>query len=143
MLVSAEIRRPGGSDDTPLEFVVSQGEATYSIAARLAEQKIIRQPLLFVGLARMQQLDSKLQAGNFLLRQNMTMNEVMVALLSNSDSSIISNRHINDHNYNSYNSSTNSLQYPLQYQSQRLPMTSEAEVKSLILADLGISNKHK
>jgi UPF0755 protein len=80
MLVSAEIRRPGGNDDTPLEFVVSKGETTYSIATRLAEQKLIRQPLLFVVLARMQQLDSKLQAGNFLLRQNMTMNELMVAL---------------------------------------------------------------
>lgn len=80
MLVSAEIRRPGGSDDTPLEFVVSQGESTYSIATRLAAQKLIRQPLLFVALARMQQLDNKLQAGNFLLRQNMTMNELMIAL---------------------------------------------------------------
>ena len=80
MLVSAEIRRPGGSDDTPLEFVVSKGETTYSIATRLADQKLIRQPLLFVALARIQQLDSKLQAGNFLLRQNMTMNELMVAL---------------------------------------------------------------
>ncbi|MCX6016150.1 MAG: endolytic transglycosylase MltG [Chloroflexales bacterium] len=80
MLVSAEIRRPGGTDDTPLEFVVSKGETTYSIASRLAEQKLIRQPLLFVALARTQQLDSKLQAGNFLLRQNMTMNELMVAL---------------------------------------------------------------
>lgn len=80
MLVSAEIRRPSGSDDTPLEFVVSEGEATYSIATRLAEQKLIRQPLLFVALARVQQIDNRLQAGNFLLRQNMTMNEIMVAL---------------------------------------------------------------
>lgn len=80
MLLSAEIRRTGGTDDTPIEFVVSPGETTNSIAKRLADEKIIRQPLLFVVLARMQELDSKLQAGNFLLRQNMTMNEVMVAL---------------------------------------------------------------
>lgn len=80
MLLSAEIRRTGGSDDTPIEFVVEPGETTNSIAKRLSEQKIIRQPLLFVVLARMQELDSKLQAGNFLLRQNMTMNEIMVAL---------------------------------------------------------------
>jgi len=80
MVLSAEIRRTGGNDDTPIEFVVSQGETTNSIAKRLADEKIIRQPLLFVVLARMQELDSKLQAGNFLLRQNMTMNEVMVAL---------------------------------------------------------------
>lgn len=80
MLLSAEIRRTGGTDDTPIEFVVEPGETTNSISQRLAEQNLIRQPLLFVVLARMQELDSKLQAGNFLLRQNMTMNEIMVAL---------------------------------------------------------------
>jgi len=80
MLLSAEIRRTGGTDDTPIEFVVEPGETTNSIATRLADQKLIRQPLLFVVLARLQELDSKLQAGNFLLRQNMTMNEIMVAL---------------------------------------------------------------
>ncbi|MFM2031364.1 MAG: hypothetical protein RLZZ297_129 [Chloroflexota bacterium] len=80
MLLSNEIRRPGGTDDTPIEFVVEPGADTNAIATRLAEQKLVRQPLLFVALARLQNLDDKLQAGNFLLRQTMTMNEIMVAL---------------------------------------------------------------
>ena len=80
MLLSGEIRRPGGSDDTPIEFIVETGENTNAIAARLAELKLVRQPLLFVALARLQNLDDKLQAGNFVLRQNMTMNEIMIAL---------------------------------------------------------------
>lgn len=80
MLLSSEIRRPGGDDDTPIEFVVETGENTNAIATRLAELKLVRQPLLFVALARMQNLDDKLQAGNFLLRQTMTMNEIMIAL---------------------------------------------------------------
>jgi UPF0755 protein len=80
MLLSSEIRRPAGSDDTPIEFVVATGETTTSIATRLGEQKLIRQPLLFLLLVRMQELDGKMQAGNYLLRQNMTMSEIMVAL---------------------------------------------------------------
>ena len=80
MLLSSEIRRPGGTDDTPLEFVVEAGEYTNAIATRLAELKLVRQPLLFVALARLQNLDDKLQAGSFLLRQTMTMNDIMVAL---------------------------------------------------------------
>ena len=80
MLFSAEIRRPAGTDDTPVEFVVSPGEATSSIATRLSSQGLVRQPLLFTVLARWQGLDAKLQAGNYLLRQNMTMNDIMVAL---------------------------------------------------------------
>ncbi len=80
MLLSSEIRRPGGSDDTPIEFVVEAGEQTNAIATRLADLKLVRQPMLFVALARIQNLDDKLQAGNFVLRQTMTMNEIMVAL---------------------------------------------------------------
>lgn len=80
MLLSSEIRRPASTDDTPIEFVVESGETTTSIATRLAEQKLIRQPLLFVLLVRMQELDDKMQAGSYLLRQNMTMSEIMVAL---------------------------------------------------------------
>lgn len=80
MLLSSEIRRPASTDDTPIEFVVAPGETTTSIATRLAEQKLIRQPLLFLLLVRMQELDGKMQAGNYLLRQNMTMSDIMVAL---------------------------------------------------------------
>ncbi len=80
MLFSAEIRRPAGNDDTPVEFVIEPGEATSSIATRLADQGLVRQPLLFVVLTRWQGLDGTLQAGNYLLRQNMTMNDILIAL---------------------------------------------------------------
>jgi UPF0755 protein len=75
-----EIRRPAGSDDTPVPFTVETGEATSVIATNLRRDGLIRVPQLFTLLVRIQGFDGKLQAGNYLLRPNMTMSQIISAL---------------------------------------------------------------
>ncbi|HMO56531.1 MAG TPA: endolytic transglycosylase MltG [Roseiflexaceae bacterium] len=76
----SEIRRAAGSDDQPVEFIVEQGDSTSQIATRLGAEGLIRQPLLFTLLVRMQGLDGQLQAGRYLLSESMTMSDIIVAL---------------------------------------------------------------
>jgi UPF0755 protein len=78
----SEVRRPAGSSDEPVEFVVEQGDSTSQIATRLKDEGLIRQPLLFNILVRSQGLDDELQAGRYLLRSSMTMGEIIAALQS-------------------------------------------------------------
>lgn len=75
-----EVRRPAGTSDTPVEFIVESGDSTSTIATKLGTEELIRQPLLFTSLVRLQGLESELQAGRYLLRQNMTMSEIISSL---------------------------------------------------------------
>lgn len=79
-LLLIEIRRPAGNDASPVEFIVEPGDSASVIATRLGAAGLIRQPLLFTILVRFQGLDSKLQAGRYLLRADMTMSEIIAAL---------------------------------------------------------------
>ncbi len=79
-LLLSEIRRPASNDATPVEFIVEQGDSTSVIATRLGTEKLVRQPLLFTVLVRLQGLEGELQAGRYLLRANMTMSEIISAL---------------------------------------------------------------
>jgi UPF0755 protein len=79
-LFLTEIRRPAGPASEPVEIVVEPGEPTSAIATSLREAGLIRQPLLFIWLVRWQDLDGKLQAGRYLLRENMTMGQIISAL---------------------------------------------------------------
>ncbi len=80
--ILSEIRRPAGSSSKPVEFIVENGDSTTTVATKLGSESLIRQPLAFTLLVRMQGLDGKLQAGRYLLRQNMTMAEIISALQS-------------------------------------------------------------
>ena len=80
--VLGEIRRPAGSSSKPVQFTVENGDSTTTVATKLGTEGLIRQPLAFTLLVRMQGLDGKLQAGRYLLRQNMTMAEIIAALQS-------------------------------------------------------------
>jgi UPF0755 protein len=75
-----EIRRPAGADDTPVAFTVEPGDPTGAIATNLRREGLIRIPQLFTLLVRMQGFDGQLQAGNYLLRPNMTMSQIISAL---------------------------------------------------------------
>jgi UPF0755 protein len=81
-LILSEIRRPAAANGDPVEFIVEPGESTGSIATRLREEGLIRQPAVFTLLARSRDLDDKLQAGRFILSPTMTMGEIMIALQS-------------------------------------------------------------
>ncbi|GAB4111555.1 MAG: endolytic transglycosylase MltG [Roseiflexaceae bacterium] len=78
--VLSEIRRPAGTNADPVEFIVEPGDSTSAIATRLGSEELVRQPLLFTLLVRMQGLDGQLQAGRYILRQNMSMGEIIAAL---------------------------------------------------------------
>jgi UPF0755 protein len=75
-----EIRRPAGDENTPVPFTVEAGESTSTIATNLRRDGLIRVPQLFTLLVRLQGFDGKLQAGNYLLRPNMTMSQIISAL---------------------------------------------------------------
>lgn len=76
----SELRRPAGDSSTPVEFVVAQGDTTNTIATNLRTAGLIRQPLLFTSLVRMQDLDGQLRAGTYYLTPDMNMSEIISAL---------------------------------------------------------------
>ncbi|MFZ5917539.1 MAG: endolytic transglycosylase MltG [Chloroflexota bacterium] len=75
-----DIDRPASADDAAVPFVVEQGETAVTIANRLFEEGIITDPDLFRLYIRYHEIDARLEAGNFDLRRNMTMEELAEAL---------------------------------------------------------------
>jgi UPF0755 protein len=75
-----EISRPASDDPTPVVFVVEPGETAGDIALRLKRLGLINDAELFRQLARYHEADSKLEAGRYELRANMTMAEIIGAL---------------------------------------------------------------
>lgn len=79
-LLLNEIRRPAGDSNELVVFVVEPGESTNAIATKLADEQMIRFPLLFSNLVRAQNLDSSLKAGTYNLTRDMTMSQIISAL---------------------------------------------------------------
>ncbi|NJL34933.1 MAG: endolytic transglycosylase MltG [Chloroflexaceae bacterium] len=75
-----EVTATSGSSEEPVEIVIEDGATTSDIATLLRAEGLIRQPLLFTSLVRMQNLDGKLQAGRYLLWPSMTLNEILLTL---------------------------------------------------------------
>ena len=65
LIVNNDINRPISNDPSPVAFTVNPGETLDSIGERLAEQELIRDKNLFRIFARVNELDRKVQAGNF------------------------------------------------------------------------------
>lgn len=76
----SEIERLAGTAGPPIPFHVSPGETGATIGPRLQEKGLIRDVRLFRLLARHREVDDKLQAGEYLLRPDMDMNELLTAL---------------------------------------------------------------
>ncbi len=76
-----DVIEPAGEDDTPVSFVVELGETASGIAARLEERGLIRDASLFKTYVRFHDLDANLEAGEHILRQTMTMEDVAHELL--------------------------------------------------------------
>lgn len=79
-LRAAEINTPPTTVDAPVRFVVERGETARSIAARLQEEGLITDARLFELYLRYYGLSTRLEAGEFTLRRNMTMPEIARAL---------------------------------------------------------------
>ncbi len=79
-LRAADINTPPSDSDEPVRFTVERGEPARSIAARLEEAGLITDARLFELYLRYYGLSTKLEAGEFTLRRNMTMPEIAQAL---------------------------------------------------------------
>jgi UPF0755 protein len=76
------------ADATPLEFVVSDGDTATTIADRLQAQGFLTDSRAFVFSSIQRQLADKLESGTFILRRNMTPDDLVTALLQAKDLAI-------------------------------------------------------
>jgi len=73
---------PVSQDPTQVEFVVNDGDTASTIATRLAGEDLIKDPRAFVFIASDKQISGDLQQGTFVLRRNMTPDQLVQALLA-------------------------------------------------------------
>ena len=78
--MAAELEQPAGSDDTPVIFIIEPGETAAEIATRLAEEGFVSSAELFRRYVQYHELDAGIEAGEFTLRQTMTIPEIAQAL---------------------------------------------------------------
>lgn len=78
-LYEEELQTPASTDSSPVIFVIEKGETADSIAQRLYQEGLIRDPDLFRMMARYKGVDSRLEAGQYTLRRNMTIEEILEA----------------------------------------------------------------
>jgi UPF0755 protein len=75
-----DIETPAGDDSTAVRFSINPGETAATIAQRLQREDLIRDAQLFLYLARYRGVDAHLEAGEYELRANMTMDEIVDTL---------------------------------------------------------------
>ncbi len=88
-LRQGEVDRAPGQSDAPVTFAIEQGETAASVAAHLREAGLVTDPDLFALYMRHNHLDSSLEAGNYVLRANMTMPEVAQSLQHSSVDEVV------------------------------------------------------
>jgi peptidoglycan lytic transglycosylase G len=76
------LTQPVSTDPSQVEFVVQDGDTASTIATRLAGEGLIRDPRAFVFIASQRELAGDLQQGTFVLRKNMTPDQMVSALLA-------------------------------------------------------------
>ena len=80
---------PASSDTTEVEFAVSDGETAAGIAARLVDEGLLRDPRAFLLIAIDRGVTSQLDAGTFLLRRNLTPDQLVGTLLEAKDPTLL------------------------------------------------------
>ena len=78
--MAAELEQPAGNDDTPVIFIIEPGETAAEIATRLAEEGFVSDAELFRRYVQYHEMDAGIEAGEFTLRQTMTIPEIAQAL---------------------------------------------------------------
>ena len=76
---------PASSDAAQVEFTVVDGDSAALIAGRLQDQGFLRDARAFVFISTEQDLANKLEAGTYILRKNMTPDQIVTALLVSKD----------------------------------------------------------
>jgi UPF0755 protein len=80
--LGTSLTRPASTDPAQLEFVVQEGDTAGAIADRLEDQGLILDARAFVFVASERELTGELQTGTFILRRNMTPDQLVTALLA-------------------------------------------------------------
>ncbi len=80
--LGTSLTQPVSDDPEQVEFLVEEGDTASTIATRLEEAGLIRDARAFVFIASDRELTGDLQAGTFVLRKNMTPDQVVTALLA-------------------------------------------------------------
>jgi UPF0755 protein len=76
----ADLARTAGNDPAPVDFTVESGESAQGVARRLAAQNLVFDDVLLAYYLRYTGMDQKIEAGDFVLRQTMTLKEVAQTL---------------------------------------------------------------
>lgn len=82
-VLALQIDRRASDDASTVRFVVNRGETAAAVADRLEREKLISSALLFRMMAKLRDADSTIEAGEYQLRRNMTVNEVIDELQQN------------------------------------------------------------
>jgi UPF0755 protein len=77
---SRDLSKPAGSDPRPVVFSVEPGATASSVADRLETNGLVLDSRLLAYYLRYQGMDRRVEAGDFVLRQTMTIPEVARAL---------------------------------------------------------------
>ncbi len=79
---------PASSDSTEVDFTVAPGETASGIAGRLVDEGVLRDKRAFLLIAIEKDLTGTIDAGTFLLRRNLTPEQLVGTLLEAKDPSI-------------------------------------------------------
>jgi UPF0755 protein len=74
------IDRPASSDKGEVNFIVEEGELPVDVAARLEREGLIENSDAFILLLKCRHAAERIQAGDHIMRRNMTMDEVILSL---------------------------------------------------------------
>jgi len=77
---AADLTTAAGTDATPISFSVAAGSTAGQVAEDLVTLHLIKDAQLLTSYLRYHGLDSQVEAGDFILRQTMTVPEVALAL---------------------------------------------------------------
>lgn len=80
---------PASTDATQVEFTVTAGETAAGIAGRLVDERLLRDPRAFLLIAIDRGVTGQLDAGTFLLRRNLTPDQLVGTLLEAKDPSFV------------------------------------------------------
>jgi UPF0755 protein len=75
-----ELSAPASNDPTPVQFTIAPGELPADVAARLQKQGLIKSADLFINLVKYKHVATKIQAGDYVLKRTLTMDEIVDAL---------------------------------------------------------------
>ncbi len=82
------LTEPTSTDPADVEFTVLDGDTASTIGQRLTDEGLLRDPRAFVFITTDRQLTGQLEAGTFILRKNMTPDQMVTALLVAKDQAV-------------------------------------------------------